>query len=242
MKQNKCKLIPIGIPKGGTGKSTLCELLSVEAAYQGHRVLVIDLDDETENTFNFVQRRNRFNENQKLNNQPTVPSIDCIQKNKEQEDISKDLVTKYSKDYDYIFVDNHPNAKKTFLYLCQMGDVVLFPIEYTIKAIEVLPKMASMMDNVNDDIKRNFPGFEGISVLAVINKASSVRRQAINDVKEIIKSFNNDFILSRTVIPQYTAYQNTGNGLTVSDTGEKGRAQVQLLLKEIEAIIADKER
>jgi cellulose biosynthesis protein BcsQ len=240
----RAKIIPIGIPKGGTGKSTFCELLSVEAAHRGSKVLLIDCDSETENTTIFVENRAELNETLAKEGKGGVPELDCISCGFDQESIVSDILRTHAKDYDYIFIDNHPKADRVFRRLCTISDLLILPIEYTDKSFDTLPKVVSMLEDIDASIKANDPNVPDdyqIPTLMVLNKVLTVRAKAIEEAKSLIKGFDERLLIAKTILPSRTIYQQTSRGLTVSDTLEHKKAalEVKALFTEIVKLLAE---
>ena len=227
------KVISIGTPKGGSGKSTITETVAVELAYMGKKVLVFDMDS-TGTLTNMIIRRNALIEHLIENGQEPIPTISQISKSPNEKDVRRSIKNMMD-NFDYILIDNHGEAEVEFQYTCAIADVVIYPIDNSTKEIEQIPKMIELVQGVNEGRRIADPDAEPVNVLMVVNKVDGRQREAHSKFKEKIKNDYSEYItLAKVFYPLRQNFKKTEYGTTVSDEKLPERATVQLLIKEIE--------
>lgn len=228
----KAKIITVGTPKGGSGKSTTVETLAVEAAYQGFKVLVFDMDS-TGSMTNFVIRRNELIQRLIDAGEEPIPTIMQISKSPNEKDVRRSIIN-LSNDYDLIIIDNHGEAEVEFQYTCQIADVVVYPLDNATKEIEQIPKMIELIEGVNEGRRLIDIDAKPVSVLAFINKVDKRKMSRHAEFKRMLMDVYGEYLdLATVYYPVRDAFKNTDNGTTVSDEKLKERAHVELLFQEI---------
>jgi chromosome partitioning protein len=226
------KIISVGTPKGGSGKSTTVETLAVEAAYQGYKVLIYDMDSIGSST-NFVIRRNQLIDNLLEAGEEVIPTVMQVSKSPAEKKIRRSIMN-FSNDYDLIFIDNKGEAETGFLETCMIADLVIYPVEKSTKEIEQIPKMIDLIQRANDSRRLVDEDADDISVLTLINKVDLRKREANTAFRKILKTKYSDYFTVASVsYPFRESFMNTDYGTTVSDERSKERGTVQLLLKEV---------
>jgi chromosome partitioning protein len=106
--------IVINSHKGGSGKSTLCRVLSVEASRTGASVFLIDFDEEGQTLTGWHESR-------------TVEEPRRVEVS--LEGIAQGLKLLNERGADYVFIDTPPNAKRDMAGIFPYADLVLVPVK-----------------------------------------------------------------------------------------------------------------
>lgn len=121
------KVIAVHSQKGGSGKTTLCAHLSVQAARHGRRVLIVDLDPQ-ESIRKWWDRR--AVDDVTLSVAPPVGGIKAAAK---------------EHGCDLVVIDTPPRSAATTLSAMELADIVLIPCRPSIVDIDALDKVAELI-------------------------------------------------------------------------------------------------
>ena len=111
--------IVVNSQKGGSGKSSLCRVLSVQAAEDGHSAFLIDLD--TQGTVNKWHAKRAAEEPRRVELPPDAPIAVLNQ--------ALSLLAKQAADY--VFIDTPPHASGVLDDVFALADLVLVPVKPT---------------------------------------------------------------------------------------------------------------
>ena len=116
MPQAQAKVITVGGLKGGSGRSTISTNLAIYIASHGHRVLLVDTDDQGSST-DFYYFRKQEN--------PNAPQFDCEQilGGAVRREVKKRLP-----EYDYIVIDTGGRDTTSQRAALSVSDTVLVPV------------------------------------------------------------------------------------------------------------------
>lgn len=203
-------IITITNNKGGVGKSTTAQTLSIGLAQKGKKVLLIDLDPQcnTSNTFKVNQMQNNIYN--VLKNECNIS--DAIYTNKVIDLISSSLnlsnlenefninqeyqfikhkmlkmqLDKIKNDYDYIIIDTAPNLSLMTTNAIYSSDYVLIPMLADIYSIQGL-------NIINNQIKAIKEGTDNkqISICGILlthYKSQTIVNQSLKDALNDIAS------------------------------------------------------
>ncbi len=179
------KKIAVANKKGGAGKTTSCINSSVELANRGKKVLVIDLDPQSNATkvlghevelgltsadlFKSYRTTDvhdaivstKINEN--LHLIPAEPHLEAVIESsmavRNREDILRKILRPVEDSYDYIIMDCPPNLGLTTMNALKLGDFFLIPVDAGDFSIDGLAFILDAIEDVKDLDSGTFADF-----------------------------------------------------------------------------------
>ncbi len=250
------KVISISNQKGGVGKTTTAINLSSGLAKLGYKVLLVDVDHQSNATLSLGINRSDlkyniadiFKENVIINdviihtnciNIDILPSkydlinIEDILINHENKDyILTNAISAIRDNYDYIIIDCPPSLGVITINALTASDSVIIPVQCEFLALDGLTQLLNLIRLIQKKQKHNNKTLtiEGV-VLTMLDTRSNIGYEIINEVKTYFneKVFNS--IIPRNV--KVSLAPSYGMPVTDYSPRSKGAISYRNLAKEV---------
>jgi len=244
------KVIAVANQKGGVGKTTTCVSLCAALSEIGIRVLLCDMDPQSNATSGMG-----FNKNKSVYNMYnvliegvdasaaicTTPYGDLLPSNKimsgagvelvlmdDREFVLKRVVEGIRKDYDYIFIDCPPSLEMLTLNSLCAADTVLMPVQCEYFALEGL---SDLMTTIRMIKKVHNPELEIEGVLLTMyDSRTNLSSQIATEIKKYFKEKTYNIAIPRSV--RIAEAPSHGKPVMVYDRASRGSQAYQELAKE----------
>lgn len=225
---HKCKVIAVTNQKGGVGKTTTTENVSIGLARNGCNVLIVDFDPQGDLTSCLGWKNNDslehsvssmlddyINDND-INYESLIlhheEHVDLIPANIELADFEMRLVSVINREqtlsncieplrnqYDYIFIDCPPSLGMLTVNALSAADEVLIPVQTQYLPAKGMTKLLQTVGKVQRKINSNLKITGIVMTLADLN--TNLTKSTIETIRE---SFGKNIRVFDTIIPKAT--------------------------------------
>jgi len=244
------KIIAVANQKGGVGKTTTCVSLCAALNEAGVKVLLCDMDPQSNATSGMG-----YNKNRSVHNMYNVliegvdagsaitktPYGDLLPSNKimsgagvelvmmdAREFVLKDVLTNVRNDYDYIFVDCPPSLEMLTLNSLCAADTVLIPVQCEYFALEGLSDLMSTIRMTKKALNKNLE-IEGV-LLTMFDSRTNLSSQIATEVKKYFKDKIYNVAIPRSI--RIAEAPSHGKPVMVYDRTSRGSQAYQELAKD----------
>ena len=244
------KIIAVANQKGGVGKTTTCVSLCAALTEAGVKVLLCDMDPQSNATSGMG-----YNKNKSVHNMYSVliegveadkaicktPYGDLLPSNKimsgagvelvmmdAREFVLKDVLANVRDSYDYIFVDCPPSLEMLTLNSLCAADTVLIPVQCEYFALEGLSDLMSTIRMTKKALNPNLE-IEGV-LLTMFDSRTNLSPQIATEVKKYFKEKTYNVAIPRSV--RIAEAPSHGKPVMVYDRTSRGSQAYQELAKD----------
>lgn len=245
------KIISIFNQKGGVGKTTTNINLSAYIALEGKKVLTVDIDPQGNTTSGLGVEKSKLKKSiydaminkdydeliidTKIDNLKLLPSnvelsgaeIELTNVDN-RENRLKDFLSKFKKDYDYIFIDCPPSLGLLTINALCASDSVIIPIQCEFYALEGVSQLMNTIQLVRRSINKRLQ-IEGV-VMSMFDGRTNLSIEVVEEVKHYFKDK-----VYRTIVPRNVRLAEApSHGLPIMlyDKASKGAEAYSELAKE----------
>ncbi|KAB2328967.1 ParA family protein [Cytobacillus depressus] len=211
MGEKRAKVITVGVQKGGVGKSTTSGVLSYLLSQDGYKVLVVDMDSQSNVTDLLTQKDVEdfqgmtvleafedgsvedyiYQVNENLHVVPSDDYLATLAKNlyrkwKHFDDVNtalKEILEPVIYDYDFIIIDTPPSLSEPMVNAICASDYVLVLAESSKWSMTAVPRFLETVEYAQQNINPN------LKVLGILRTMNDVRRADSKAFVELIKEF-----------------------------------------------------
>ena len=249
------RMIAIGNQKGGVGKTTTTVNLGAALAFQGKKVLIIDMDSQGNATSGLGIERADVKQSvyEVLVDQieaagailPTsrenlwiLPStlqlagaeIELATAD-QRESRLKQAIEPIKADYDYILVDCPPSLGQLSLNAFTASDTILIPVQCEYYALEGLSQLSNTIRLVQRTYNKNFR-IEGV-LLTMLDARTNLGYEVVEEVRKYFQEKVYQTIITRNV--RLSEAPSYGQSVIDYDPKSRGAEMYMDLAKEVAA-------
>ena len=243
------RMIAIGNQKGGVGKTTTTVNLGAALAFQGKKVLIIDMDSQGNATSGLGIERADVKQSvyEVLVDQieaagailPTSRENLWILAGAEielatadhRESRLKQAIEPIKADYDYILVDCPPSLGQLSLNAFTASDTILIPVQCEYYALEGLSQLLNTIRLVQRTYNKNFR-IEGV-LLTMLDARTNLGYEVVEEVRKYFQEKVYRTIITRNV--RLSEAPSYGQSVIDYDPKSRGAEMYMDLAKEVAA-------
>lgn len=209
-------IIAVANLKGGVGKSTISQNLTICLQQKGHAVCIVDTDNEQKSSQEWAERR----ENRDL---PTVPVFLV-----KEEKLAKEIV-RLSKEYAYVLVDGSPALSEVATKIMMVSDLILVPARPSGNDYGALEKFLTRFDDVKALVEKRDYTLEIGVILNEYDAKVIVNRAVMDAIRKLEVPVFDTIVAHRAV---YQEANLTGQGVCEL-RDKKAIAEIESLTAEV---------
>jgi len=244
------KIIAVANQKGGVGKTTTCVSLCAALTLSGVKVLLCDMDPQSNTTsgMGFNKNKNVYNMYNVLIEGIEAGKAVCktpygylLPSNKimsgagvelvmmeSREYVLREVLSDIRKDYDYILIDCPPSLEMLTLNSLCAADTVLIPIQCEYFALEGLADLLATIRRVKSGLNPELE-IEGV-LLTMYDSRTNLSSQIATEIKKHFKDKIYNIAIPRSV--RIAEAPSHGKPVMVYDRASRGSLAYQELAKD----------
>lgn len=209
-------IIAVANLKGGVGKSTISQNLTVCLQQKGHTVCIVDTDNEQKSSQEWAERRENCN-------LPTIPVFLV-----KEEKLAKEIV-RLSKEYEYVLVDGSPALSEIATKIMMVSDLILVPARPSGNDYGALEKFLTRFDDVKTLVEKRDYTLEIGVILNEYDAKVIVNRAVMDAIRKLEVPVFDTIVAHRAV---YQEANLTGQGVCEL-RDKKAIAEIESLTAEV---------
>lgn len=247
MQESKCKVIAITNQKGGVGKTTTTFNLGVALAKQGKKVLLVDVDPQSNLTtyagwYNSDELKHTLSDLMEQSmNDDEIKTKECILHHKENVDLIpsslnlsalenslayamsreytlRNCLSVVINDYDYILLDCQPSLGMLTINALASADSVLIPVQSQYFALRGMTDLFKIINKVRRQINPTLK-IDG-ALLTLVDRRTNLSKEI---EKQITENYGSMLKLYKTQIPRaIKTAESTSQGESIFSYDKNG--------------------